>query len=217
MHNQMNSTELNTNKGRNQGEGNTKAARRYNESAAEFTRSADVDSAARHAKHLVQSLPSPHMAAEKAARARAREEDPELYRPGWWTPDDVSAWDRCKAALRRDWEQTVHHLTNGHAGQDLKQTAGDTISQVAGTEPIPPKGEPSGVQVSGDWPIAMTALRFGFAAAHRYSDSNWGPATERMLAAEWHEQRDVLPWIDVRELVRYGWRYRRHGATKMHR
>lgn len=57
---------------KNQGEGNREAARHYNEEAEKFAQSGRVEKAARDAK--------PDPKAEEAARARAKEHDPEEQR-----------------------------------------------------------------------------------------------------------------------------------------
>lgn len=51
--------------------------------------------------------------------------------------------ERGVEALRRDLEQTKAHLTGGRAGADLDQTAGDTVLQALGREPIPQDGAPN--------------------------------------------------------------------------
>ena len=30
--------------------------------------------------------------------------------PEWWTDEIDSAWERTKAALKRDWDQTMHDV-----------------------------------------------------------------------------------------------------------
>jgi hypothetical protein len=55
--------------------------------------------------------------------------------PLWWSPKHTSAWERTKAAVRRDWEQTKHDMTGG--GHDLNQHAGQTVRQVSGKSPMP--------------------------------------------------------------------------------
>lgn len=58
-------------------------------------------------------------------------------RPQWWTDKHTSTWDRVKAALRRDWEQTKADFSSD-SGADLNQEIGDTVKQSVGKEPIPP-------------------------------------------------------------------------------
>ena len=59
--------------GKNQGEGDREAARRYNEGQREFVKSGKVKQAAEQAK---EQDPAEAEAAEKAGKARAKEFDP---------------------------------------------------------------------------------------------------------------------------------------------
>jgi hypothetical protein len=63
--------------GKNQGEGDRDAARRYNEDQREFVKSGKVGTAAEQAK---EQDPSEAAAAEQAGKARAKEFDPEEAR-----------------------------------------------------------------------------------------------------------------------------------------
>lgn len=63
--------------------------------------------------------------------------------PAWWQPEDQTAWDRVKAALQRDWEQTKADLSSGRRGTDLNQELDDTVRQAFGRDPIPPDGIPN--------------------------------------------------------------------------
>src|SRR6478735_459193 len=58
-------------------------------------------------------------------------------RPTWYTDEDDTAWSKVREAFRRDWKQTKHDF--GGNEPDLDQTAGDTISQATGSQPIPSK------------------------------------------------------------------------------
>src|SRR5262245_17582135 len=51
--------------------------------------------------------------------------------PKWWKSEHESAWDRVKAAFKRDWEQTKHDL--GASEPDIHQSAGDTLKQAVGS------------------------------------------------------------------------------------
>ena len=59
--------------------------------------------------------------------------------PAWWTDKHASAWDRVKAALQRDWEQSKADFSKS-SGQKLNQNAADTVKQSVGSQPIPPLG-----------------------------------------------------------------------------
>jgi hypothetical protein len=67
----------------------------------------------------------------------------DLQHPQWWTESRVSAWDRVKAALKRDWEQTKADLGPRGSGRDVNQNATDTFRQAGGSVPIPPPYEPN--------------------------------------------------------------------------
>ena len=56
------------------------------------------------------------------------------WRP-YWVQTYGSAWERAKAALHRDWEQTKRDLHLG--GHELNQSLKDTVMQVAGKQRIP--------------------------------------------------------------------------------
>ncbi len=58
-------------------------------------------------------------------------------RPAWWNDQHTSDWDRVKAALRRDWEQTKADFSVDGA-VDLNQNVVDTVKQAAGKAPVPP-------------------------------------------------------------------------------
>lgn len=64
-----------------QGEGDYKAARRYNEATREFVKEEDVAGAARDAEPQSASEEQPLERAEQAGRQRAKDEDPLLDRP----------------------------------------------------------------------------------------------------------------------------------------
>ena len=64
-----------------QGEGDYKAARRYNEATREFIEEEDVAEAARDAKPESEGEEQQLERAEQAGRERAKDEDPLLDRP----------------------------------------------------------------------------------------------------------------------------------------
>ena len=63
-----------------------------------------------------------------------------LHKPGWRPGDATSAWQRTKDAFRRDWEQTKADIFRTR-GIRLGQSAGDTLKQLGGAQPIPPLTE----------------------------------------------------------------------------
>lgn len=68
-------------KGEVQGEGDYKAARRYNDATREFVKEEDVAEAARDAEPQSASEEQQLERAEQAGRQRAKDEDPLLDRP----------------------------------------------------------------------------------------------------------------------------------------
>lgn len=64
-----------------QGEGDYKAARRYNEATRQFVKEEDVTEAARDAEPQSSSEEQQLERAEQAGRERAKDEDPLLDRP----------------------------------------------------------------------------------------------------------------------------------------
>jgi hypothetical protein len=59
------------------------------------------------------------------------------FQPTWWSEQHASTWERVKAAMRRDFEQTKNDFGGG---PDLDQDVHDTLKQAAGVEPIPAPG-----------------------------------------------------------------------------
>jgi hypothetical protein len=117
-------------------------------------------------------------------------------RPNWWTNEHDSAWDRVKAAFRRDWEQTKHDF--GGDERDLDQDVDDTVGQAAGTRPIPPPGTPNFEEYE-------PALRFGYGARRFYGPkySNWTDDLESKLRRDFGDE----DWKRYRPAVRQGWDY----------
>lgn len=69
-----------TQKDKNQGEGNRDAAKRYNEAQRAFVKGGHVEEKAKQAQEDVARDPSTYKAAERAGRARAAEDDPQVHR-----------------------------------------------------------------------------------------------------------------------------------------
>ena len=123
--------------------------------------------------------------------------------PGWWTPNEGSAWDRAREALRRDWDQTRHDFGSRY-GQDLNQELTDTLRQAVGSEPIPP---PHVANSEGAW-SDEAAVRYGYGAglSPNYRDFKaWNHELESQLKKDWEAMDSHRPWEDVRLAVRYGW------------
>lgn len=122
--------------------------------------------------------------------------------PNWWTQENDSAWERTKAAFKRDWDQTKHDL-GGHE-PDTNQKIGNTTRQASGKEAIPSRGMPTYEEVE-------PAYRYGFGARSQYEDEypEWDDELEDRLRGEWEE---IAPsrnqtWMQDRAIIRRGWDY----------
>ena len=67
-------------KDQNQGEGNREAAKRYNEAQRTFVKKGHVEERAKKAREEVERDPATYAAAERAGKARAAEDDPQVHR-----------------------------------------------------------------------------------------------------------------------------------------
>ena len=119
--------------------------------------------------------------------------------PNWWSKEYDSAWDRVKAAFRRDWEQTKHDF--GGDAPDLDQDVDDTIGQAVGSRPIPPGNLPN---FDADEP----AYRYGYGARLHYGEQypSWNPDLEGQLEEEWNSLEGG-DWRSRRAAIRRGWEY----------
>jgi hypothetical protein len=132
--------------------------------------------------------------------------------PNLVPPEDITAWDRVKEALRRDWEQTKFDLSLP-GGHQLNQSIDDTIEQARGAAPLPEHGAPNPPRVVATWQDAERAIKFGFEAARRHGATypQWGAGLEAMLAREWMAAGDPRDWSEIRSFVRHGYVYP-HGG-----
>src|SRR5215471_18313783 len=98
--------------------------------------------------------------------------------PKWWTIENDSAWDRVKAAFKRDWDQTKHDF--GGKEPDTDQDVDDTVKQAAGKQPIPPRGQPTYEEIED-------AYRFGCGARSHYGRDyrDWDDRLESRLRSDW--------------------------------
>lgn len=122
--------------------------------------------------------------------------------PTWWKEDHTSAWDKVKAAFRRDWEQTKADLTTKH-GKELDQNAGDTVKQAVGAKPIPPANTPNPPDAGGFDDIEPAA-RFGFGARTQYT-TDWDDTVETKLRDDWKTTGSTKSFDEVKPHVRSGW------------
>lgn len=136
--------------------------------------------------------------------------------PKWWSEKHTSAWDRVKAALKRDWEQTKADVSS--KGRDLDQDVGDTVKQAAGKQPIPPMGVKNAPDArdtrdagdiesgkDGDWTRVESSYRYGVGAREQYGNEEWNDRTESKLREEWNDMRTGRTWDEVKSAVRRAW------------
>jgi hypothetical protein len=123
--------------------------------------------------------------------------------PNWWNEENNSAWERTKAAFKRDWDQTKHDV-GGHA-PDTDQKIGNTTRQASGKKVIPPRGVPT-------YDEAEPAYRYGFGARSKYGAEypEWDAGLETQLKSEWEV---IAParrqtWMQDRAIIRRGWDYK---------
>lgn len=130
-----------------------------------------------------------------------------ISNPKWWNEEHTSTWDRVKAAMRRDWEQTKADFTDG--GKELNQGVGDTVKQAAGKQAIPPGSVPNPPDVDADKEWETTgepSYRYGYGARTHYKDdSDWNDGVEAKLKEEWNDLKSGRTWDEVKTSVRRGW------------
>lgn len=67
---------------------------------------------------------------------------PSSPKPSQRPEDELWSWAKVRDAFRRDWEQTKADFSS-QDGQRLNQSAGDTLNQALGWQPLPAPGEKS--------------------------------------------------------------------------
>ncbi len=127
--------------------------------------------------------------------------------PTWWGQEHESAWDRVKAAFKRDWDQTKHDF--GGNEPDTDQDVDDTVKQAAGKQPIPPRGSPTYEELED-------AYRFGYGARRHYgkSFSAWDQNLEATLKRDWRQTYTDRDWLNNREAIHKGWDYDDRGLMR---
>jgi hypothetical protein len=125
--------------------------------------------------------------------------------PRWWSEEHRSAWERVKAAFRRDWEQTKADVSS--KGKDLNQNAADTVKQAVGKDPIPPESTQTRVDIDADWATVEHGYRYGFGARANYEGEHpdWNDKLEAKLKEEWRDMRSGQTWDEAKQTVRSGW------------
>jgi hypothetical protein len=125
-----------------------------------------------------------------------------MRNPEWWNKENDSAWERVKAAFKRDWDQTKHDF--GGKEPDTNQDVDDTVKQAVGKQPIPPRRQPTYEDVE-------PAYRFGFGAKSHYGKqySTWDDKLEAQLKRDWESSYEgASDWPTTRQAIRRGWEYR---------
>lgn len=130
--------------------------------------------------------------------------------PKWWSEKHTSAWDRVKAAMKRDWEQTKADVSS--KGRELNQDVGDTVKQAAGKQAIPPTNvanpPDAGDIESGkdsDWNRVESSYQYGVGAREQYGEEDWNDRVESKMREEWNDLKSGRTWDEVKSFVRRGW------------
>ena len=120
--------------------------------------------------------------------------------PSWWNAENDSAWERVKAAFKRDWDQTKHDA--GGRQPDTAQNINDTVKQASGSQPIPPRGVPVYEKIE-------SAYRFGYGARSHYAKKfpQWDERLEGELKRDWSSTYPQGNWDEDIEYIREGWDY----------
>lgn len=137
--------------------------------------------------------------------------------PAWWQPQHESGWDRVKAALHRDWEQTKADFSGEKRGADLNQHVGDTVRQALGKEPIPPENVPNPLTTRQVEKKVERAMEDMEDQAERIAEAT-ERSVERQRQFDRHGQvivpnglRGWEDWNDAEVPLRYG-----YGASKQY-
>jgi hypothetical protein len=130
-----------------------------------------------------------------------------MKNPSWWNKEHDSAWDRVKAAMKRDWEQTKSDLSAHKAGKDLDQGAGDTVRQAAGKEEIPAANSPTPSKQDRSWDDVEPTYRYAAGAHEQYGKvhPSWNDDLETKLSGEWKQIEPNRPWDEVKSAARHVW------------
>jgi hypothetical protein len=115
-------------------------------------------------------------------------------RPGWYTDETDSSWNRVKAAFRNDWDQTKHDFGSKTA-PDLKQDVDNTVKQATGSEDPFDRHE--------------QAFRFGYGAQRQYRTQYpaWNNDLDKQLREDYGSEYDR-----DRDYIRYAYDYQYGNA-----
>ena len=113
-----------------------------------------------------------------------------MNRPGWYTDDTDSGWNRVKAAFRNDWDQTKHDF-GSKTSPDLKQDVDNTVRQATGSEDPFDRHE--------------QAFRFGYGAQSHYGTQYkaWNNDLDTKLREDYGSDYDR-----DRDYIRHAYEYR---------
>ena len=129
--------------------------------------------------------------------------------PKWWTKENDSAWERTKAAFKRDWDQTKHDM--GGKEPNTNQKAGNTARQASGKEAFH--------RVACRRMTKSTAYRYGYGARLKYGSEypEWDDELEARLKGEWEEIAPARKqtWMQDRAAIRRGWDYDEEDVSKL--
>ena len=109
------------------------------------------------------------------------------------TDDDLSAWERVKAAFANDWEQTKADFGSDSA-RDMDQDADDTVKQM--------------VDADDQFENREQAFRFGHAASRRYKSDHptWNDDLDARLRTDYGGDYDR-----DRRYIRHSYEYDHAG------
>lgn len=118
-----------------------------------------------------------------------------MNKPGWYTDEHDSAWNRVKGAFANDWEQTKHDF-GSKTDRDLNQDVDDTMKQAAAG--------------AGGAENHEQAFRFGYAAQRQYKTKypKWNDDLDRQLRTDYGADYDR-----DRAFIRHAYEYRGSGTT----
>ena len=113
-----------------------------------------------------------------------------MNKPGWYTDDMDSGWNKVKAAFGNDWEQTKRDFGSKNA-RELNQDVDDTLKQAASGSDGAENHE--------------QAFRFGYAAQRHYNKDypTWNNDLETKLRGDYGTDFDR-----DRNYIRHAYEYR---------
>src|SRR5436305_8671054 len=113
-----------------------------------------------------------------------------MNRPGWYTDEMDSGWQRVKAAFGNDWEQTRRDFGSKQA-RELNQDVDDTVKQSVGSS--------DGIENHEQ------AFRFGYAAQRHYHKQypKWNNDLDTQLRKDYGADCDR-----DRDYIRHAYEYR---------